>query len=338
MTKLSAYRACKAVIPGIYHTDLGIDGQDSGDYTIALDGSYAFAVISDGCGSASKSDIGSNLLTIWTMDIVAERIEDLIADLKRISIEDLDRFVKESELPVQFRPHYGRFGTRRLKTDLVFTDDIIERMWVNTVIWFFLKEVYEVLLAKMLDYVTKHSPSGKTKYTTSDEFAREYLAASVLSVIVTDRWTIVFYAGDGAYRVGSIQKWIEKDDKPPYPVYQILENRSSMKGGVGKFEYRVFPAARSREVLIATDGCEPFFNKPDYLLRNKDLSPIPDRVGNLAQFFDPYYDSDQKLHDRLNLLVQGNRMIDYPSKSGRLIATEGFRDDLCMVVIRRLST
>lgn len=310
MTWSDQFSVNDASFAGIKHQDLKKPCQDfvstvKGDYFIA-------GVVCDGCGGAGHSEIGA-----------------------KFQADVLMRAIREQIVIANFLP--SKQVTRRGKVSRWRDPEPRGEIEI------FLRCVFFDLYLKMQGYVSKMvSP------LTIDEqydLVVGTLAATILGVVVTPKWTVIFNAGDGVYRLNDKEYWIETNDVSRYPVYDVVIRKSragdNLRQKVGDtwFEYYVERTERVDSLLIATDGAEPFLKKPDARLSIPDLEHVPanENVGHLDQFFDPYYHNAQRrqrLQQRIGHLVGVNRKVQRDTKYGPIPDT-GFMDDLGLVVIKR---
>jgi hypothetical protein len=283
---------------GSEHVRLNHNNQDS---LVAIRGeNFCLGVVSDGCGSCPRSEVGSAIMT----RIVAKWI------------------------PYAF----SNFGT----TTNVHIDEIPARMLgakaaiVNS-IRKIATESSEVFLKPSLGWDIAGQEQGLLSF---DGIIHSCLLATIVGFYICDDYVVVFSIGDGFYAVNGKLVQLDTSDiennAPAYLAYELFPNIPEKVKDHLDFVVKVFPSKEVDRIMVGTDGVRFLLDADEKLIPGKTR-----KVGNVSQLWDDrMFVNPDMMHRTMSLL---NRDVSVPDFIGQSMITHSsiIKDDIAVVSARR---
>lgn len=312
-----AFEIAGGTVAGRDHVACGRNNQDA--FAWHQDERCTIAVVADGCSEGLHSEVGAKLLARIITNQVVQAFDLGIPGHRYIPGR------AATEAMIAERPEEFFVALRRASMIL-------------------LKQI--ACVAGQFAY--GHSlNSGATGWCDPD-VVRDCFLATVVGVIVTERVTIIFSCGDGAYAVNGAAHEIGPfpNNMPPYLAYGLLcgtptpSHSPSEGGGEKESEERerrrsaftvhaVLPTREVQSLLLGTDGVVDIIAAADRKIPGRDES-----VGQLAQFWtdDRFFRNPDMVRRRLTVINRESVRIE----SGALVREQGLLlDDTTVVVIRQ---
>lgn len=291
------FEIASGTVIGRDHRVAGKNNQDA--FSLAVTDNFLAAVVTDGCGSGTQSDLGAKFGARLVMKFIYSYYRSYIA-------------------PRQYSLSIGAWEER------------LEGAFQNIVIQ---------LSGFARDYANiRPRPEDAPKWWDSvfdwKACIRDCLLFTIVGFIVTPFDTLIFSLGDGIFSVNGEAKALGPfpDNAPPYIGYNSIKDDVRLETDFSRFAVNAFlPTEKVETILIGTDGVLDFAEAAE-----KNLPGRAELVGPLSQFWDNdlYFRNPDAVRRRLAVASTDVTKPDWEER--RLVKYPGLlRDDTTLITLRR---
>lgn len=282
-----------ASVIGSEHVRLSLNNQDA--LVVTRGDWYSMGIVSDGCGSCQRSEVGSAL----TVRLAAKFIPDAL---------------------------------RGVPVELVADKFKVVRRNIVSALGRIVNEVSNELMDSVSGFDVHGGYGG---FLTEEGSISSCFLATIVGFYACDEYVVVFSIGDGFYAVNGVLAAVDadrpSDNAPDYPAYHLLPRvMESLPDGSAEFSIRTFSTKDVDTVMVGTDGLRFLLNSEESKVPGK-----ASKVGKISQLWeDKMFLNHDMMRRTLALLNKDVHIPDWQGQS-MIVCPSILKDDIAVVSARR---